>query len=188
MKGFHFFALLSRMKYIFRWGLMRNARQENLSEHTLEVAYIAHALALMSHLDPSRAVMCALYHDCGEIITGDLPTPVKYRDPLLRESYRRLENQANHRLLACLPEDLTAGYRACLLETDPETLRIVKAADKLSALIKCIEEIRMGNDDFKSARAAQLSALGAMELPAAERFLKEFMPSFERTLDELQTD
>ena len=187
MKRYHFFALLSRMKHIARWGLMRNARQENLSEHTLEVAYITHTLALLSGIDPARAVLCALYHDCSEIITGDLPTPVKYRSPALRQSYRVLEREANERLLGALPDDLAERYRPCLLETDETVLRIVKAADKLSALVKCIEEIRMGNDDFRTARQAQIDALAAMELPAVERFLEAFLPSYELTLDELQT-
>lgn len=180
--------MLSRMKYINRWGLMRNARTETLSEHTLDVAYIAHALALMSDIDPARAVLCALYHDCSEIITGDLPTPVKYRNEEIRRSYHLLEDTAKSTLLSGLPEELGKRYRTCLFEDDPQILKIVKAADKLSALIKCIEELRMGNDDFRSARAAQLEALKALELPAANRFMELFVPAYDLTLDELQQD
>lgn len=184
--AYSFFAMLSRMKYITRWGLMRNARQENLSEHTLEVAYIAHALALLSGVSPERAVFCALYHDCAEIITGDMPTPVKYYNEGMRATYGDVERAAQERLLGTLPEELRETYRASFEDADRDTRRIVKAADKLSALMKCTEELRMGNRDFESAKSAQLAALHAMELPAVERFLKEFMPAFELTLDEMQ--
>lgn len=186
MKPYSFFAMLSRMKYIHRWGLMRNARQENLCEHTLDVTYIAHALALLSGVDPAKAVLCSLYHDCTEIITGDLPTPVKYYDDEIRRSYRRIEDSAGERLLSALPKTLAKEYRPLMLDVDPETRRIVKAADKLSALIKCIEEIRMGNHDFENARQAQLDALEKMDLPAIKIFLTQFLPAYELTLDEMQ--
>lgn len=188
MKSYSFFALLSRMKYINRWGLMRNARQENLSEHTLEVAYIAHALALMSGMEPSRAVFCALYHDCSEIITGDLPTPIKYDNPEIRKNYRQIERAAVERLLSALPKELSARYEPCFFEEDEQVRKLVKAADKLSALLKCIEEIQMGNRDFCSAKEAQLAALRAVGLPAVDTFLEQFLPSYERTLDELQAE
>lgn len=178
--------MLSRMKYISRWGLMRNSRQENLSEHTLDVAYIAHALALLSGLDPARAVLCALYHDCAEIFTGDLPTPVKYADAPLRERYHELERSAAERLIVSLPSDMQPTYRDCFSEDDPDILRIVKAADKLSALIKCIEELKMGNGDFKSAKESQLAALRELELPAADEFIDKFLPAYELTLDEIE--
>lgn len=181
-----FFAMLSRMKYINRWGLMRNARQENLSEHTLEVAYIAHALALMEGMEPAGAVFHALYHDCAEIITGDMPTPVKYYNEGMRTTYGRIEAAAQDRLLSTLPGELRAHYRAAFMETDEKTAKIVKAADKLSALMKCTEELRMGNRDFERAAQAQLDALHKMEMPAVERFLEEFMPAFSMTLDEMQ--
>lgn len=181
-----FFAMLSRMKYINRWGLMRNARQENLSEHTLEVAYIAHALALMEGMEPAGAVFHALYHDCAEIITGDMPTPVKYYNEGMRTTYGRIEAAAQDRLLSTLPGELRAHYRAAFMETDETTAKIVKAADKLSALMKCTEELRMGNRDFERAAQAQLDALHKMEMPAVERFLEEFMPAFSMTLDEMQ--
>ncbi len=188
MERYSFFALLSRMKYINRWGLMRNARQENLCEHTLEVTYIAHALALMSGVEPSRAVFCALYHDCSEIITGDLPTPIKYDNPEIRKNYREIERTAEKRLLSALPKELSKEYESCFFEEDEQVRKLVKAADKLSALLKCVEEIQMGNRDFLSAREAQLSALKAMKLPAVDQFLEQFLPSYERTLDELQAE
>lgn len=188
MEKYSFFALLSRMKYINRWGLMRNARQENLCEHTLEVAYIAHALALMSGVEPSRAVFCALYHDCSEIITGDLPTPIKYDNPEIRKNYREIERTAVHRLLSALPKELSEAYEPCFFEEDEQIRKLVKAADKLSALLKCVEEIQMGNRDFLSAKQAQLSALKAMKLPAVDTFLEQFLPAYERTLDELQAE
>ncbi len=188
MGNYGFFALLSRMKYINRWGLMRNARQENLSEHTLEVAYIAHALALMSGMEPSKAVFCALYHDCSEIITGDLPTPIKYDNPEIRNSYRQIEQTAAKRLLSSLPDELAQKYMPCFFEEDEQVRKIVKAADKLSALMKCIEEIQMGNRDFCNAKEAQLKALKEMKIPAVDTFLEQFLPSHEQTLDELQAD
>ena len=186
MKTHGFFAMLSRMKYIARWGLMRNVRQENLSEHTLEVAYFAHALALLSGVDPARPVFCALYHDCAEILTGDLPTPVKYDSAAIRDSYKQVERAAAERLLAALPDKLAAAYRPSFFEQDELVLRIVKAADKLSALVKCNEEERSGNRDFESAKRAQLEALRALRLPAAGEFLKTFLPAYELTLDEIE--
>ena len=185
MRPYSFYAMLSRMKYIGRWGLMRNSRQENLSEHTLEVAYFAHALAVLEGADPARAVLCALYHDCPEILTGDLPTPVKYFDADIRQSYKRVEAEAARRLLATLPGDLAQALAPSCFEADPLVARIVKAADKLSALVKCVEELKMGNDDFARAKQAQLEALHAMEMPSVERFLQEFLPAYELTLDEL---
>lgn len=185
MKRFSFFAMLSRMKYIRRWGLMRNAREENLSEHSLDTAYIAHALALLSDVDPSRAVFCALYHDCSEILTGDMPTPVKYYSPQIKESYKEIEQAAAGRLLSTLPPDLQQAYRPHFFEQDPQVLSVVKAADELSALVKCIEEIRMGNNDFQNAKQAQLEALHQMNLPAVDFFLENCLPAYELTLDEL---
>lgn len=185
MEPYGFFAMLSRMKYISRWGLMRNSRTENLSEHTLETAYFAHALALLEDVDPARVVLCALYHDCSEILTGDLPTPVKYNNPAIKESYKAIEEAAADRLLATLPPALAEQYRPCFFEEDPQIRRLVKAADKLSALVKCIEEIRMGNDDFQSARESQLAALREMKIPAVDTFLREYLPAFDRTLDEI---
>ncbi len=185
MKGSNFFAMLSRMKYIQRWGLMRNNRTENLSEHTLDTVYIAHVLALMSGIDPGRVVLGALYHDCGEIFTGDMPTPIKYYDPQLRESYKKVEEMAAKQLLEMLPEDLREAYQGHFFEEDTEICKLVKAADKLSALIKCLEELRAGNQEFRNARDANLAYLKEMKLPAVDRFLWEFLPAYEMTLDQL---
>lgn len=185
MKQYSFFALLSRMKYISRWGLMRNARTENLSEHTLETAYFAHALALLSGIDPGRVVLCALYHDCSEILTGDMPTPVKYHSAEMKATYKQVENEASRRLLATLPDALSSCYEAHFFEQDADVLRLVKAADKLSALAKCMEEVQMGNHDFKSAAQAQLAALRQMNIPAVETFIADYLPAYDMTLDEM---
>lgn len=184
-----FFAMLSRMKYIARWGLMRSARQENLSEHTLEVAYLSHALTALGNrryhrdLDPGLAVLYALYHDCAEIITGDLPTPVKYHSEALRAAYKELESEAAHRLLEKLPADLAEDFSP-YFDIPPEYAPLVKAADKLSALIKCQEERGSGNHEFDSAFETTLASLRAMGLPEADDFLAEFFPAYGYTLDE----
>lgn len=188
MKKSNFFAMLSRMKYINRWGLMRNSRHENISEHTLDAAYITHALCLLSGIDPREAVLHALYHDCSEILTGDLPTPVKYYRKDLEKTYHEIESDAAARLLACIPEELRPDYMPYFSEPDPQIARIIKAADKISALIKCTEELRMGNQDFISARQAQLDYLKAMELPAVQIFLDTFLPAYDLTIDQLQKD
>jgi len=185
-----FYAMLGRMKYIQRWGLMRSAAPENLSEHTLEVAYLAHALAVIGSrrlgkdLDPGRAVLYALYHDCSEILTGDLPTPVKYGSAPLRAAYKEVERQAASRLLGKLPEDLAEDY-APWFAVPPEYEPVIKAADKLSALIKCLEERKLGNGEFDTAAQATREAIAAMALPEAEIFLREFLPAYSLTLDEL---
>lgn len=189
-----FFAILSRMKYISRWGLMRNTRLETLSEHSFETAVIAHALALMRRrrfggdISPERAAVLALFHDVTEIITGDLPTPVKYFNPSIREEYARVEQAAQKRLLSFLPEELRSDYEPLLAEggDEEEELRVlVKAADKLSALIKCLQERQAGNMEFVKAEEAALRSIKAMNLPEAEIFLKEFLPAYRLTLDEL---
>ena len=188
----HFFAMLSRMKYITRWGLMRNTRPENLSEHALEVAVLAHALALIGQkrlglpLDPNRAATLALFHDAPEILTGDLPTPVKYADPAIKSAYKQVEREAAGRLLDMLPEDLREDYRPLLMPGPADTpLRpLIKAADKLSALIKCIEEERAGNLEFRKAKESTLAAIHALDCEPAEIFLREFIPSYTLTLDE----
>lgn len=193
----YFFAMLSRMKYIDRWGLMRNTQKENIAEHSLEVAYIAHALALLRvrrfgrDCDPERAAMLGLFHDCTEIITGDLPTPVKYHSPEIRRAYGEVETLAADRLLSMLPDDLRGDY-APLLKTDaPDDaalLPLVKAADKLSAVIKCIEERKTGNREFLAAEETLRRAVENMHLPEADAFVAEFLPSFERSLDEYSAD
>ena len=190
-----FFAIISRMKYIERWGLMRNTIRENLSEHCLETAFIAHALALYrnvrfgGNVDPERCAVLAMYHDAAEIITGDMPTPVKYFNPEIKNEYSVVEKAAEDKLISCLPEDLRSYYSDILHreEKDSELWVLVKAADKLSALIKCIEERQMGNNDFIDAEKNTLRSLHAMDLPEAEEFLREFIPSYdmENTLDSL---
>ncbi len=191
-----FFAVISRMKYIDRWSLMRNTINENISEHSLETAFIAHALALIRNkrfggsADPARCALLAMYHDVTEIITGDLPTPIKYYSSDIRSAYDEIEKNAANQLLSYLPEDLREFYLPLLIpqEADKELLRLVKGADKLSALIKCIEERHMGNTDFSSAERATLEAVHALKLPEAEVFLEEFIPAYTLTLDDQAKD
>lgn len=188
-----FYAMLSRMKYINRWGLMRNNRPENLSEHSLEVALIAHALAIIRNrrfggtVNPEHAALLGIYHDAHEIITGDLPTPVKYLNPEIKGAYKKVEASASRQLLSMLPQDLLPDYEPLVLpdENEAECHALVKAADKLSALIKCVEEERAGNTEFSSAKAATIKALKAMALPEVEVFLTECIPAYSLTLDEL---
>lgn len=192
MKDKNFFAMLSRMKYINRWGLMRNTLSENISEHSLDVAVIAHALAVIRNtcyggtVNEERVALLALFHDSTEIITGDMPTPIKYYAPEIRDAYHKVEAAAKEQLLKGLPEQFRDKYEPLLLETEEEKELwvLVKAADKLSALIKCIEEGRMGNDDFKNAKEATEVAIREMQLPEADYFMKEFLPAYELTLDE----
>ena len=189
----NFFAMISRMQYIDRWALMRNTRQENLSEHSLMAAVIAHALCVIGNrrlhknLDGNRAAVLALYHDAPEILTGDLPTPVKYYNPEIRDAYREVETVSARRLLSMLPDALRPAYEPLLLE-DPESgyHAVVKAADKLSAYIKCVEELKAGNSEFRQAAEQTRQALEASPLPEVGYFLEHFMPGFELTLDELR--
>lgn len=189
--AFSFFAVLSRMKNIHRWALMRNTRQENIAEHSYETAVLAHALAEMTNrhhggdVDVSRCVTLALYHDATEILTGDLPTPVKYFNPAIRQAYRDVEMHAGDSLLAMLPQDMRSVYAPWVKqEGTPLERRIVKAADKLSALIKCVEELGQGNREFASARRATEQAIREMELPAAIEFLELYIPAYELPLDD----
>ena len=192
MENNNFFAMLSRMKYINRWGLMRNTIHENISEHSLDVAIIAHALAIFSNkyfgntINAERVALLAIFHDCTEIITGDMPTPIKYYAPEIREAYKEVENVAKDRLLKGLPEELAAEYDSLLLETEEEAelWRFVKAADKMSALIKCIEEKRMGNDDFVKAKTSTLKSLKKMKMPEVDLFIEKYLPAYQLTLDE----
>ncbi len=185
----HFYAMLSRMKNIYRWGLMRNTKQENLSEHSLEVAFIAHALAVIrnrrlgGNINPAEVAVAAMFHDTTEIITGDMPTPIKYYNPEIRDVYKQIESVAGDRLLSMLPEDLRGDFKA-FYSPDQDTARLIKAADKLSALIKCTEELNMGNREFAVAKESTLRAVKSMNLPEAEIFLEEFMESFSLPLDE----
>lgn len=187
-----FFAFLSRMKNINRWALMRNTRSENICEHSQDVAVLAHGLAVLQNarfspqVDAGRCVLLAMYHDAPEIFTGDLPTPVKHGNPAIEKAYREIEENAAQQLLQKLPADMQPAYRPWLLGegVDAEELRIVKAADKLAALIKCAEELEQGNREFRSAYQATLQALHDMQMPAAEQFIAEFLPAFTLTLDE----
>ena len=188
----HFFAYVSRMRFIQRWALMRNTAPENVQEHSHQVAVLAHALAVIRNekfggqIDPGRVAVAALYHDASEILTGDMPTPIKYDNPAIRKAYKDVEAVAEGKLLAMLPEELQAVYAPILTPTDPEVIRLVKAADKLSAYIKCVEELKAGNNEFREAAAQTRKSLEAYELPEVVYFLETFMDSFALTLDELK--
>ena len=192
-----FFALLSRMKYIHRWALMRNAREENLSEHCLEVGILTHALCLIGNkklnkkLSVDMAVLRALYHDAAEILTGDMPTPVKYRKEELKTAYKKVEKEAEERLLSTLPDYLEEEYRKVFFPEEEENAayenKLIKAADKLSALIKCEEELRSGNQEFATAAASTRKKIEEMaeELTELKIFMEDFLPAYGKTLDEL---
>lgn len=185
----HYYAMLSRMKNINRWGLMRNTRSENLSEHSLEVAYIAHCLALLGkkrlgkNVSPEQVAVAAMFHDTSEIITGDMPTPIKYYNPEIKEAYKKIEAVAENQLIDMLPEDLREDFED-IYRTDKQTEVYVKAADKISALIKCIEEVKMGNLEFKDAERSTRKTIEALDMPEAKMFMEEFIDSFYLTLDE----
>ena len=190
--SYPFFATIARMKYIGRWGLMRNTVQENIQEHSHMVAVLAHALAVIKRdrfggkADPDHVAVVALYHDAPEIFTGDLPTPVKYANDAIRDAYKAVEQGAADSLLAMLPAELRPAFGPLLSESDPEVLSLVKAADKLSAYLKCVEELKAGNMEFKSAAAQTLKALHDYRQPELEYFMDRFLPAFSLTLDELQ--
>lgn len=189
---FKFFAFLNRMKYIKRWSLMRSIREENIMEHSQQVAVIAHALGLINNkifggtADVNKIVLLAQYHEAGEVITGDLPTPIKYFNPEIKSAYKDLEKEASERLLKMLPEVLESEYREYVLpDTETEEYKLVKYADRLSAYLKCVEETRAGNAEFKKALKSigeELKKSGSKEV---QYYLKEFAPAFELTLDEL---
>lgn len=193
MQESRFYAYLSRMKHIFRWSLMKNSQQESLSVHTLDTAVIAHALGLLRNrrfggsCDVERLVLLAIYHDCSEILTGDMPTPIKYYNPEIKAAYKEVEAVASKKLVEMLPEDLRADY-APLLEhggEDPELLKLLKAADKISALVKCVEEENSGNKEFSKAKLSIMESIKEMRLPEADAFISEFLPSYGLTIDEL---
>lgn len=189
-----FFAMISRMKYINRWALMRNSYPENISEHSLEVGMIAHVLALISnkkhgkHLNVERAALIGMYHDCTEIITGDMPTPIKYYNRDTKEAYKNVEKQAAKELLDMLPDYLYEEYESILFPKEEEEYlwRLVKAADRLSAYIKCLEEEKAGNREFSSAKAAIYAKLTDMDLPEVRDFIRDFIEAYKKTLDELK--
>ena len=185
----HFYAMLSRMKNINRWGLMRNTRNENLSEHTLEVAFIAHALAVIGNkrlgknINADKVAVSAMFHDTSEIITGDMPTPIKYYNGEIKAAYKKIEAIAEEQLTSMLPEDLRDDFSE-YFSPDEHTARLIKAADKISALIKCIEEIKMGNMEFVEAEKSTRAAIDAIDLEEVKIFKEEFLESFCLTLDE----
>lgn len=187
----NFFGMLARMKYINRWGLMRNTIEENIAEHSLEVAIIAHALAVIGNtyfgkdLNAEHIAVLAIMHDTTEIITGDLPTPIKYFAPEIRDSYKKVEKIAAGQLISELPEEMQAEYKKVMIEEENENWRYVKAADKLSAYIKCIEEKNMGNTDFTKAETTIKQAIDDMKMEEVEFFLEKFLPSYTMTLDEI---
>lgn len=186
----HFYAMLFRMKYIDRWALMRNTRKESLSEHTLETAFIAHALAVIENkrlggcVNAERAAVLALFHDTTEIITGDLPTPVKYYNDDIKKAYKSMEKAAESRLTSLLPDDLKEEFEDIFGEKDEHLLSIVKAADKISALIKCMDELSIGNREFAAAAESTAKTVAELGLPAADIFVSEFLESFSLSLDE----
>ena len=184
----HFFAYISRMRFIQRWALMRNTAPENVQEHSHQVAVLAHALAVIRNekfggrLDPGAVAVAALYHDASEILTGDMPTPIKYDNPAIRNAYKDVEAVAEGKLLHMLPPELQGVYGPILTQSDPEVRQVVKAADKLSAYIKCVEELKAGNNEFRQAAGQTRKALEGYELPEVTYFLETFMDSFSLTL------
>ena len=189
--SYSFFAYLSRLKLIRRWSLMRNTQPENDAEHSLQVAMFAHAIAVIGRdrygrdVDPEHVLTLAVYHDATEVMTGDLPTPVKYHSDDLRGAYRRLEDISADRLLALLPEEMRPVFSPCLIQAPGYDRDIVKAADKISAYVKCLEEQRAGNHEFDYAAANIRETLDAVTYPEVKDFMRDFLPAFDMTLDEL---
>jgi 5'-deoxynucleotidase len=190
----HFFAYLARMKFIQRWGLMRNTVSENIQEHTTQVAMVAHALALLRNIrlpedpvDPARVALLAVFHDAEEVITGDLPTPIKYFNPAVQSAVGELSGVAKQKLLGMVPEHLRGAYEPLLVAApaDAEARRLIKAADKICAYLKCVEEAKAGNREFLRAQATLWQTLQAAGDPDVDAWLATFLPSFELTLDEL---
>lgn len=194
MKKSNFFAFISRMKYINRWGLMRNTKEENVSEHSLEVAVIAHALTIIQkkrlnkNVNPERTALYAIYHDSSEIFTGDLPTPVKYYNSTIKTAYKDVEHSANQRLLNLLPKDFYEEYEPILIPKveEAEIWKTIKVADKISAFIKCIEEEKSGNKEFIKAKQSIFNDINNMNRPDVNIFMEEFMEGYNLTLDEME--
>ncbi|MBN1891964.1 MAG: 5'-deoxynucleotidase [Clostridiales bacterium] len=196
---FPFFAMLDRMQYINRWGLMRNNRTENIKEHSMDVAIVAHALATIrntvfadsrSKVDSLLVIGIALYHDASEIVTGDLPTPIKYRNPEIMTAYKKLESQAAEQLICLLPEEMRNEYRALFDPdlSDPgesDAYHLVKAADRICAYIKCISEEKSGNSEFVSAKQSILDSINKLNIPEVEFFMERFIPAYGMTLDQI---
>ena len=187
----HFFAYISRMRFIQRWALMRNTAPENVQEHSHQVAVLAHALAVIRKeklgrdIDPGAVAVAALYHDASEILTGDMPTPIKYDNPAIQHAYKEVEAVAEKKLLHMLPEELQSVYAPILTPADAEVERMVKAADKLSAYIKCVEELKAGNTEFDSAARLTMDALHAMHREEIEWFIDHCLGAFSLNLDQL---
>ena len=190
----YFFPMIARMRYINRWGLMRNTQLENIQEHSHMVAVLAHALAVIENryfggqVDPGAVAVAALYHDASEILTGDMPTPIKYDNPDIQSAYKQVEAVAEQKLLNMLPEDLRPAYDEALTIPDPQVRALVKAADKLSAYLKCVEEVKAGNNEFKKAKEQTYAALCQNQIPALRYFMDRFLDGFELTLDELSEE
>jgi 5'-deoxynucleotidase len=188
---YSFYALLSRMKNIDRWSLMRNSSHENVQEHSHMVAVLAHALAVIGRevygrdVDPGRAAAAALFHDASEIFTGDMPTPVKYHNPEIITAYKKVEALASDKLLATLPPELQGAYAPLLTPEAGYAASLIKAADKLAAYIKCLEELKTGNNEFRSAAGQTLDKLMSLDMPEVGYFMEHFIESFGLTLDEL---
>ena len=189
--AYNFFPMIARMKYINRWGLMRNTQAENIQEHSHMVAVLAHALAVIQNryyggqVDPGAVAVAALYHDASEILTGDMPTPIKYDNPDIQTAYKEIEAVAERKLLSMLPEDLRGDFEEAVTIPDPGVRALVKAADKLSAYLKCVEELKAGNTEFKKAKEQTYAALCQNPIPALKYFMDHFLEGFELTLDEL---
>ncbi len=189
----HFFAYISKIRWITRWGLKRNAIQENVMEHSWEVATIAHALALVRNrvfdgqADANAVAVTALYHDCSEVITGDLPSPIKYHSEALQKAYRSIEHDAERELVALLPAVLQTDFSTLMEEAliPREHLQLVKAADTLAAFLKCQAELKAGNEEFEQAAADIAVRLKEYQLPEVDYFMEKFAPSYQLTLDEL---
>lgn len=192
----NFFAMMARMKYIERWALMKNSEVENISEHSMEVAMLSHALAVIGNvrfqkkMNVEKAALIGLYHDCTEILTGDMPTPVKYYSEEIEKAFKEIEDKASVKLLEMLPEDMQPYYESLFFQTEEDAYlwKIKKAADKLSALIKCIKEEKSGNTEFVSAKKSLEQSIHEMELEEVEVFMKEFLPSYYKTLDEMRIE
>ena len=189
--SYHFFPMIARMRYINRWGLMRNTDPENIQEHSHMVAVLAHALAVIHNekfggqVDPGTVAVAALYHDASEILTGDMPTPIKYDNPAIQSAYQQVEAVAEQKLLSMLPEELRPAYEDAITIPDPEVKALVKAADKLDAYLKCVEELKAGNAEFRKAKEQTYAALCQNPIPALRYFMEHFLADFSLTLDEL---
>ena len=190
----HFFAYMARMKYIKRWGLMKNTQEENIQEHSLQVAMIAHALAVIKNtlfggcVDENRIAVIAMYHEASEVLTGDLPTPIKYYNADIKDSYKKIEAVAEEQIFSMLPQELQPAYQPYLLqEIDGDERRIVKAADKICAYLKCVEETSAGNKEFEIAKKTLLASVTENAAPETIYFMEHFVPSFSLTLDEMGT-